>query len=188
VIAPTTSPDRRWSTFGLPMLFVLLSASVVLAWPVFYFGLYIGYGNYEVLGHQEFAANGVAQIEPASQMNQLFGHCRNYITYAGGASTSEWNAVAFFGGRYQLTMQVPVDIESRTKGHATGEPRFYLNEVSAVDISSGRVMASFSRSITFGPAEWNRVLESGGDFSTIGFIVKTGPPAKHFAEFAKSSR
>jgi 4-amino-4-deoxy-L-arabinose transferase-like glycosyltransferase len=66
---------RLTGLLGLAILFL-----VPLIWAIFYFGVYLGYGYYKVRGHQEFAKNGIAQIEPASQMNQLFGDCRHYIT------------------------------------------------------------------------------------------------------------
>src|SRR6185295_19618749 len=87
-----------------------IPALAVLAPPfigaVFYFGVYIGYGNYKVRGHQEFAANGVSQIKPAREMDQLYADCRHFITY-GPNDVALFNSVAYFGDRYELTMQVP---------------------------------------------------------------------------------
>ena len=150
-----------------------------------------GYGSYKNRGHQEFAANGVAQIEPAAQMDLLYPGCRHYIIYSGdaGVSVSTWNAVAFFGGRYELTMQVPVAIESRTTGKIAGEPHFHLLEVEKVSISaSGSVGASFSKDFRFGIEEWRTVVRSNGDFGSIGFHVSTAPPVSGFDAYAKASR
>ena len=61
----------------LPWLGLAALLLVPVLWAVFYIGLYLGYGNYKNLGHQAFAANGVAQIEPASQMAQSFDGWRN---------------------------------------------------------------------------------------------------------------
>jgi hypothetical protein len=154
-----------------------------------FWAIYVGYGNYKTWGHQEFAANGVAQIEPAAQMDKLYDDCRHYITYSGRDTVSTWNAVAYFGGRYVLTMQVPVEIESRNTGKIVGEPRFYLLEVEKVSISaSGQVSASFSRGHQFGSGEWQTVFRSHGDFATIGFQMRTSAPVVGFDSYARASR
>ena len=152
--------------------------AIPIAWAVFYFGIYIGYGNWKVRGHQEFARNGVSQIQPAAEMDNLFDDCRHYIVYSGRGVVSTWNTTAYFGGRYELTMQVPVDIKSSSSGSVIADPRFYLNEVDSVSVSaSGGVGASFSRGIELDAAQWKKVYESGGDFSEVGFtIINTHVP------------
>jgi hypothetical protein len=163
--------------------------AIPVAWAVFYFGIYIGYGNWKVRGHQEFARNGISQIQPAAEMEELFGDCRHYIVYTGRESVSTWNATAFFGGRYELTMQVPVDIKSKNTGSMIGEPKFYLHEVEAVSVSpSGQVRgASFSGGINFDESQWKKVYDSGGDFGSIGFTLKT-TPVPNFQKYADASR
>jgi hypothetical protein len=174
----------------LPILFVVPVVAVLAVpfiWAVLYFGLYIGYGNYKVWGHQEFAANGVSQIKPAREMDQLFSDCRHSITY-GANDVPLFQSEAYFGDRYELTMQVAVSIQSASSGVTVGKPQFYLNEVSAVTVSpSGQVGASFSRNLNFGAAKWQQVYESGGDFSTIGFNVNTTSVA-NFRSYAHANR
>lgn len=165
---------------------IVLISGILLLPTVLYVVLIFGEGI-STFWHQAFAAKGVAQIEPASQMDAMYDDCRHFITYEGNHDTV-WNSVAYFGGRYELTMQVPVAIRSSTTGKMTGEPRFYLNEVSDVSISpSGQIGASFSRNREFGPAEWKKVLEAKGDFGAIGFKMNTGPPIKDFDAYAKGS-
>jgi len=162
--------------------------AIPVLWAIFYFGIYIGYGNWKVRGHQEFARNGISQIQPAAEMEELFEDCRHYIVYTGRESQSTWNATAFFGGRYELTMQVPVDIKSKNSGSMVGPPKFYLHEVESVSISpSGQVGASFSEDFRFDESQWRGVYDSGGDFSSIGFTLKT-TPVPNFQRFADASR
>lgn len=127
--------------------------------------------------HNDFAVYGVSQILPAAQMEEMYDHCGHYITY-GPHSVPLFNSVAFFGDRYQLTMQVPVRIDSKTSGTIVGEPSFYLKEVWRVNVSpSGQVGAAFSDSHEFGAAEWKQVFEANGDFSKLGiYINPTGVP------------
>jgi hypothetical protein len=163
-------------------------AALLIAWVVLYFGVYIGFGNWTVRNHQEFARNGISQIRPAAEMEKLYADCRHYIVYTGPESVSTWNATAFFGGRYELTMQVPVEIKSKDAGAMIGKPKFYLHEVGEVSVSSsGQVGASFARVLQFDESEWEKVYRSNGDFSVIGFTVrKTAVP--NFQKYADASR
>lgn len=138
-------------------------------------------------GHRDFAANGVAQIQPAKQMDERYDDCRHYITY-GQDNVPLLNTVAYFGDRYELTMQVPVKIHSKESGETIGEPKFYLNQISNVSVSpSGQVTASFSGGLEFGPNEWKQVYESNGDFSKIGFNINSaGVP--NFKKYTDASR
>jgi len=137
--------------------------------------------------HQDFAANVVSQISPAMQMDELFNDCRHYITY-GPNSVPLFNSVAYFGDRYELTMQVPVVIKSKSSGSTIGEPKYYLNEISAITISpTGQVSATFSRNLVFGSAEWTQVYNASGEFGEIGFNVNsTGVP--NFRKYTDASR
>jgi hypothetical protein len=161
--------------------------AVPFIWAVLFVGVYLGYGNHEVRGHQEFAANGVLQIKPAMEMDQTFADCRHFITY-GPNDVALFNSVAYFCNRYELTMQVPVNIQSKSSGTMIGKPLFYLSEVGLVSVSpSGQVCASFSRSLNFGAPQWQQVYDSAGDFSTIGFNVNT-TPVPDFHKYAAASR
>ena len=137
--------------------------------------------------HQDFAANGVSQIAPAAQMDVLFKDCRHSITY-GANNVPLFNSVAYFGGRYELTMQVPVTIETESSGSMIGRPNFYLNETSAILVSpTGQVGASFSRNLNFGPEKWAQVYNSNGDFGKIGFVVNP-TPVPNFKRYTDASR
>jgi hypothetical protein len=171
---------------GLGAVFAVVAIPVL--WAIFYFVIYIGYGNWQVRGHQEFARSGVSQIQPAAEMEDLFEDCRHYIVYAGHGQVSTWNTTAYFGDRYTLTMQVPVDIRSKDSGSMIGDPKFYLHEVESVDISpSGQVGASFSADFKFDAAQWKKVYESGGDFSSIGFTIKKSS-VTNFKKYADAGR
>jgi hypothetical protein len=144
-----------------------------LAWAIFYFGIYWGdYGFWKHRGHQEFRESGISQVQPAMEMNQLFEDCRHYLISAVEPADAAWNSTAFFGGRYELTMQVPVKIESSGTGSVTGKPTFVLKEVESVSVSpSSQVGASYSDTLRFSAAGWQKVFRSGGDFETIGYII-----------------
>lgn len=160
---------------------------IPIIWAILFLGVFIGVGNFKVWGHQEFAANGVSQIEPAAQMNHLFKDCRHFIVY-GAKDQPLFNTDAYFGGRYVLTMQVPVAIVSRTSGRMIGDPTFHLNEVGRIEVSpSGQVGAYFSRNLEFGMAQWKQVYKADGDWSAIGFDVNPNA-VKNFEKYAAACR
>ena len=113
------TPKKTPLILKIGLVALLVVGAIPVLWAIFFFGIYIGYGNWKVRGHQEFARNGTSHIRPAAEMEELFDDCRHYIVYTGGGSASTWNATAFFGGRYELTMQVPVDIRSGNSGSMT---------------------------------------------------------------------
>lgn len=163
-------------------IFPILGFCVVSA-PILYFGILFGPGIYQTWGHQTFEANGLAQIEPAVQVDEIYDRCMHHISYGRTADTVYWQTKTCFGGRYHLSMQVQIEIESNTKGYVTGEPEYYLWEVSEVTPNGGG--ASYSDTFEFGPAEWKKVYEANGDFSVIGYKIKTGPPVEHFNDYVK---
>jgi hypothetical protein len=173
-----------FTLFAIPALVVV---AVPFIWAVFYFGIYLGYGSFKNRGHQEFAAKGVSQIKPAREMDQLFADYRHYITY-GADGVVLFNSEAYFGDRYVLTMQVPVDIQSKSSGTMIGTQKFYLMEVESVFGSPpGQVGAMISRNLNFGATEWQQVFDSRGDFSKIGFNVNA-VPVPNFQKYAAAGR
>ena len=179
--------NLEYALLAITVGFFAFLLIVPCVWAFLFFGVYIGQGVYANLGHQEFAANGVSQIEPALQMDQLFDDCRHYITYD-GQETPMFTSVAYFGDRYTLKMRVPVEIQSKTLGRITGAPQYSLDEVNEVTISpSGQVRAAFSRSLNFDFAEWEKVYEANGDFAVIGFDINT-KPVNNFNQFSDAGR
>ena len=75
---------------GVAHLFLRLPSSALLGiastpiWAVapfvFYWAFFFATA-FQNRHHQDFAVNGVSQIAPAAQMNELFKDCRHYITY-----------------------------------------------------------------------------------------------------------
>lgn len=156
-------------------------AGTVILWAIFYFGIYWGYGGWKHRHHRAFATQSVALITPAAQLNELYNDCRNFISYneAGGGPT--WNSVAFFEGRYQITLQLPVAVESPVDGRGIGPARYLLLEFDRIEISgNGSATASFSNNWTITPAQWDKVYAAGGDFSVLNIPIIKGHPLENF--------
>ncbi len=86
--------------------------------------------------------------------------------------------------RYELTMQMPAVFDSsRSKVIGYKKPRFTLWEAASVK----RNKSGFAETTLnpagggqFGPEEWKRIVESGGDFGAIGYAMITNQPVPGF--------
>jgi hypothetical protein len=111
-------------------------------------------------------------------MERLYGSADHFITHFGfrSAKTNVWNTEVFFGGRFRLTLQVPVTINYRARQIAVvGKPCFCLNEVASVHVSdSGRVSAKYGQSVTFSEDQWQKIYKSRGDLSAVGVNMHKG--------------
>jgi len=117
-----------------------------------------------------------------AEMDKMFPGCRRKIIYSGGEDVPTWDATAYFGERYVLRMQIPVDAKPSGDGGFTSEPRFFLHQVSKVTEPMG---AFFSGQWEFGAKEWKTLREKGGDFSAIG--IKIDPtPVPDFQRYVES--
>ena len=157
-------------------LAVCVLGLLVVAGPLLLTFAVWGAGAVPHLGHPEFAAKAPEHVAPAAEMDRLFPRCKHFLSYGAG-DVPLVNSVAYFGGRYQLTMQVPVSIESATKGAATAPPRFLLYEVKSFTFHpTGEVSGiRYSDQRGFGRAEWDRFVASGGDLTVLGLDPKAPP-------------
>lgn len=123
--------------------------------------------------------SGKSGVPTAVQMEELF---RSNVRHAlvnvrpEDYQKMSWQTETFFGGKYQLTMdvKVKVDFKARTVTQLE-EPVFYFFEIEKVDVnSSGSPITTYNpdHEKHFGIAEWKKVYESGGDFSKIGIEIK----------------
>lgn len=83
--------------------------------------------------------------------------------------------------RYELTMQLPVRFDpegSAVVGY--GEPMFYL--VEATSQKGRETWYNPAGARRFGSADWRKIVESGGDFSAIGYTMVTNRPVPSFAQ------
>lgn len=83
--------------------------------------------------------------------------------------------------RYELTMQLPVRFDP--EGHTVvgyGEPKFYLVEAASQKGRTTFYNPAGGRG--FGSADWQRIVESGGDFAAIGYAMTTNRPVAGFRD------
>lgn len=98
---------------------------------------------------------------------------------------------AYFGGRYQLTMQADVELDRNDKviTKLRSEPTFVLRELESVETPQGFYhpdVPRWRREDRFDLEAWNKVVAADGDFSVIGITIDTTPQSKSEAERARS--
>jgi hypothetical protein len=133
-------------------------------------------------------------IPIAVQMEELFPVADHFITeYDFDDKPKVWNTVVYFGERYELAMQVTVEIdyESHKVIRMVDEPQFSLFESKRIDIlSDGRAETTYKseNEKEFGPKEWRKIYEKGGDFSAIGVQLDPTPVEKFDESVAQMRR
>lgn len=135
---------------------------------------------------QKMVHSGYALIPQAAKIDALVGPARHQVSNYREQNEGEWISTAYFGGRYELTMhlQVKFDTETSRITRLLEEPKFMLGEITEVQ---GRGV-SYGQWHHFGPAEWEQVVQAGGDFSAIGIALDLDHPLPGFEKYQKMSR
>lgn len=149
-------------------------------------------------GYKKAVLSGIKQIPEASQIDEIFNkkNVDHSISYSGSLKVGNtFRSKAYFGGRYTLSMEVPVRMGRSFDQvlEVLGEPKFYLNEVKEINVSSsGQVGAIYNTSLKtpypFDVATWKKIYEAKGDFSVVDIQLKYDQPVKHFREYKKAWR
>ena len=130
-------------------------------------------------------ATGRQTIPVANDFDRLFPQTEHFITHHAGINGEpRWNAIAGLHGRYILTAQFKIRIR-RSDGRIVGweEPQFWLQEVITIQGPAGapvNIRYDGDSEITFGPKEWQLVVELGGDLSVLGKELKKDQPVQGF--------
>jgi hypothetical protein len=118
-----------------------------------------------------------------SDIVRLFPNAEvRYRSFSGGLG---FDVTADLFERYELTMQLPVVFDSsRSKVIDYGEPRFTLLEAAVVKRNKSGIAETTLNPAgerCFGPTEWQKIVEAGGDFSAIGYAMLTNSPVPGFS-------
>lgn len=129
---------------------------------------------------------GLKEAQPSARIvNEflaLFPDANVKYRYFDGSAAPGFDAQVGLHGRYDLTMQLPVNFDAAGRNvTGYGDPRFYLLEVTNVEVEpSGVVAISYGRNKNFGLKEWNALVRSKGDFDAIGWTMITDKPIPGF--------
>jgi hypothetical protein len=108
------------------------------------------------------------------EFNDVFDSARNSI--AGyGTSRPKWSAQALLFGRYVVVLQMPLRLNgSRTTVTGSGDARFWVREIQ--EVSEDGAILYTPHQMDFGVKDWRKIIQSGGDFSVIGYsMIKKQP-------------
>lgn len=126
--------------------------------------------------------NGVSSIKEVKEFEALFPNSDHFITYYSGTKGDpRWNSKCRIHDRYDLTMQFYISFDhSRLHPKRIGDATFYLKELKEIrHHKDGRISESYTRrQIKFGDNEWQKLVDSKGDFSVIGFPMILDEPIK----------
>jgi len=133
--------------------------------------------------------NGLRTIPAVHDFQEIFPKTLNSYTYwTGELGPTTLNSSTALYNRYELTLQVKASLDkTRTKVIGYGEPEFFLLELGDItfrpdgttSISPGDLQKRF------GPKEWNKLYEAGGDFSVLGIELVKDKPVPNFEEYWK---
>jgi hypothetical protein len=129
-------------------------------------------------------------IPYAADFARLFPRAGAFFSYYTGiAGPSSFNIQTLLYGRYELHMRVPVTFDAgRGKVETFGQPEFLFKAISSItSADNGNLYIAYDteNSHRFGPSEWKRVVESGGNFTAIGYTVVSNNPVPRFQELQK---
>jgi hypothetical protein len=131
--------------------------------------------------------SGFEKIPESVEMESLFGPCDHFIGHQPDKETQLWNSEVIVEGRYLLTMQVDVQVSKEFDEvvKIVAGPRFYVKEVSRVDVlSDGDVRVRFSKNqAKFDAQQWKQVVANRGDLSEGGIQFVRGIPIDNIAKF-----
>ena len=137
--------------------------------------------------------SGIGSLPWPKQMEALFGDADHFITHYGMASGPRpWNTVVYFGGRYELALQVDVEINYRTHKivKAVSPPKFHLSEIGSLIRNKANQVegADIAKNWVVDEVQWNQFVQANGDWSVIGITVRTNDPIPGFDEYVKGWR
>jgi hypothetical protein len=144
--------------------------------------------------HDKVVRQGKEALIFPKEVDSLFGatNVDHFISNFGSSNQAPiWNSVAYFAGRYELTLQVPIAIdynECRLNG-AINSAMVQINEVTQVEISkSGIAGATIKGQWRLNENEWKWLVENKCDWRVVRVPILTNAPVKGFDEYVRQGR
>jgi hypothetical protein len=131
--------------------------------------------------------NAHADLPLTAEFAALYPGAAEAITYFPDEHGKPiWRSEAGIYKRYCLSMQFPITISaSRIHSSRAGEPEFHLAEVESVEQRpDGQVYVTYGKTQKlFGLREWNLLVKSKGDLSSLGIDFTRDKPIAGFDKF-----
>lgn len=148
----------------------------------------------ELRCHDKVVRDGIEALVIPKEVGLLFGPERvdHFISNFGSKTLSPvWNSVTYFGGRYILSLRIPISIDYKNckLTGATGSATVRINEVIKVELStSGIAEATLKGQWRLNENEWKWLVKNKGDWSVVKVPILTGAPVEDFDEFVRQRR
>lgn len=137
--------------------------------------------------------DGLQRLEISRHLNAQYEEVDNFIVHFGSKKQPlEWQTVAFIGGRFELTLVLPVTVDyaKRTLMQA-GKPTIHLWAAKEIRVlPDGRMETTLDPKLerTFGEEDWGRLVQSGFDLTTLGIPKEEIHSVPHWEEHVRGSR
>jgi hypothetical protein len=125
-------------------------------------------------------------LQFVQELEQLFPSSAHSISYFNEElSEGQWNSMVPLHDRYILEVNMMPFHVTKRAGRVRiihhGSPRFELYDVESINVRPGGSI-QYGRTVVrhFGIAEWERLVASGGDWSTIGVELRENDPIDGF--------
>ena len=148
----------------------------------------------ELACHDEVVREGLRELILPLQVESLFGasNVDHFISDFGSKTEAPiWNSVAYFAGRYRLSLQLPIliDYNKCKLIGATNSAIMQINEVTKVDFTkSGSANVTLKGQWRLNENEWEWLVKNGGEWSVVKIPILTNAAVKGFEEYANQER
>ncbi|MEO7676007.1 MAG: hypothetical protein ABIV39_04500 [Verrucomicrobiota bacterium] len=142
--------------------------------------------------HDKVVLHGGDTLILPKEVETLFGatNVDHFISNFGGKAPI-WNSVAYFAGRYTLSLRFPIaiDYEQCKLDGAINSAQIQINETIKVEISKSGVAGATERGQwRLNENEWKWLVKNNGDWSVVNVPIMTNSPIKDFDEFVRQGR
>jgi hypothetical protein len=141
--------------------------------------------------HERLVKHGQTALSYPQEMEGLLGRSNVLHEVANYRKnhTADWSSKAIVHERYKLELYVPVKVDLVT-GRITGTDGpalILLNQVSKVEIyPSGGASAKFDTEWRLSGEQWSALVESKGDWASVGIPVRSNAPIRHISEYRRA--
>jgi len=146
--------------------------------------------------YKQTVRSGLQTLPWPLEIEQLFGDADHFLTHwnFSGDDPLMWQTDVFFGGRFELAMEVRVEVDywNRKVVKAVSPPKFYLWSWGKIVVEPGGGVTSYRAEDSgwgeFGEAEWRKLVAAKGDWSVIGIALGNTNPVPNFDALVQATR
>jgi len=141
--------------------------------------------------------SAVRHFSRAQEFQTLFPNAEHTIVEAkrhfepeGWQPVNEWISRTHLHDRYVVWLVVAIEIEADGTISEIEEPELYVVEVHKVRKHKGERGGALWEAgfLQFDEGDWDRLVESGGDFAALEFDMTTDAPVDRFAACWRDTR